>query len=196
VNKYDALRDTHEAFLEALRRREQEIIQFLAILVPALGAFGWLLKYAECKNPLFIGGTIAIQLLLFFGACYSLALGYNSSYFTLQISKFQAALGIDKYMLEKWPRSSKSFKERFDKCSFPGSYLPEIIKVFYWAFLTMIVVVTLTACFTGCGCATLSFIIPIGSMLFIIGVIISFIYQCKLRALAKEEPDNWPTFTE
>jgi hypothetical protein len=40
----DVLKSMHGALLEALRHREQEIFSYLAILVPALAGFVWLLQ--------------------------------------------------------------------------------------------------------------------------------------------------------
>lgn len=61
----------HEALLEALRHREQEIFSYLAILVPALGGFLWLLLHRSAAGNsgdlALFAGTLGTLLLLFLG---------------------------------------------------------------------------------------------------------------------------------
>jgi len=59
----------HGALLEALRHREQEIFSYLAILVPALGGFLWLLLHRSgtdsSGNLALFAGTLGTLLLFF-----------------------------------------------------------------------------------------------------------------------------------
>ena len=143
----EALENMHKLFLEALRHREQEIVPYLAIIGPALGGFVWLLSATD-RADVFIVGTIGVLLLLLFGAIYSLALGYNYRYITLELAKLEKFLGITDKMLEGWPKSPKEFLDRYKKCcSIPWCTPPEVIKVFWRAFLAAIIGVSATACF-------------------------------------------------
>ena len=133
-----ALENMHQLFLEALRHREQEIVPYLAIIGPALGGFVWLLSATD-RADVFIVGTLGVMLLLLFGAIYSLALGYNYRYITLELAKIEKVLGITNGMLEGWPKSPQVFLTRY-KIFFciPWCTPPEVIKVFWYAFLIAI----------------------------------------------------------
>lgn len=192
VHDRDALRDTHRLLLEALRHREQEIIQFLAILVPAMGAFGWLIKSAHHKLTLFVGGTVGVLLLLLLGAIYSLALGYNYRYITLQLAKLEYFLGISECILEAWPKSKNKFLKRCRILGIPWCTPPEIIKVFWSTFLAVIVAVTITACFANSEPIVLALVIPFGTLCFFIGFLVLPVhYGRKLHKTADEEPEHW-----
>jgi len=64
----------HGALLEALRHREQEIFSYLAILVPALGGFLWLLLHRSAAGGsgdlVLFAGTLGTLLLLSLGVGY------------------------------------------------------------------------------------------------------------------------------
>lgn len=187
-----ALEDTHRLLLEALRHREQEIIQYLAILVPAMAAFGWLVNSATNNDPLFIGGTIGVLLLLLLGAMYSLALGYNFRYIILQLAKFEAHMGISDSMLEAWPRTRQDFLDNYILCRIPWCTPPEIIKVFWRIFLAVILAITVTACRTNCSATALILIVAFGAgSMLISGFILPISFGYKLHKLAKEEPESW-----
>jgi len=143
-----ALLSMHNTFLDALRHREQDIVQFLGILGPALGGFVWLLGSDLEKNPLrFAAGTYGVLLVLLMGAFYSLALGYNYRYLTLQLAKLEAddTLDLRKSILEHWPRRVVDFERKSRWGFIPWSTPPGIIKVFWVAFLLCIVGVTISA---------------------------------------------------
>jgi len=142
------VRDKHKLFLEALRHREQQIVQFLAILVPSLGAFLWLLRPVVCvvckegtvatRPELIATGAIAAIFLLCVGAVYAVALGYNFRYVVMQMAKIEAKTGILDYVLIGWPRKPGKFKKRY-------CMPPEMIMVFWLSFLVGIVGVALAA---------------------------------------------------
>ena len=141
-----ALLNMHKMFLEALRHREQDIVHFLAILGPALGGFIWLLGKTPSNPAMFVAGTYGVLFVLVTGAFYSLALGYNYRYLTLQLAKLEAdkTLGLGKIVLNSWPRSPEAFKRRNRWGVIPWSTPPDIIKVFWIAFLAGILGVTIT----------------------------------------------------
>ena len=142
-----ALLNMHKMFLDALRHREQDIIHFLAILGPALGGFIWLVGQRGDNPFMFLAGTYGVLFVLVMGAFYSLALGYNYRYLTLQLAKLEAneILDLGKIVLGSWPRSSEAFKKRSRWGVIPWSTPPGIIKVFWVAFLAGILGVTLIA---------------------------------------------------
>jgi hypothetical protein len=137
----DALRNMHKAFLEALRHREQEILQYLAFVGPALAGFVWLMTLDYGKNAwVFVVGTLGIILLLFLGACYSLALGYNYRYLTLQMAKIESPLGLNivEQILNRWPRRKADFDKYTYRCN-----PPNIIYTFWVACMVGILLITI-----------------------------------------------------
>lgn len=137
----EALRNMHKALLEALRHREQEILRYLAFVGPALAGFIWLLSLEYEKNAwAFFVGTVGIIFLLFLGACYSLALGYNFRYLTLQMAKIESPLGLNivGQILNGWPRNKAGFGKYTHWC-----YPPGIILTFWVACLIGILLVTI-----------------------------------------------------
>ena len=140
-----AVENMHKTFLEALRHREQEILRFLAILAPSLGGFIWLLTLDFNKGMnsiVFTIGTLGVLLFLLLGAIYSLTLGYNFRYVTLQLAKMESdfCLNIKEYILESWLRTSNEWVEKYNKkrCS-----PPEIISVFWLSFIIVKIFVVL-----------------------------------------------------
>ena len=149
----------HRLFLEALRYREQEVFRYLAILGPALGGFLWLLtKFPrEIGLEMFCAAAIGLQGILLFGAWYVAALGYNYRYLTFQLSKEEQAFGVAGTVLGAWPRTPEQWKERtklghyapwFRESLCPRlhnlswCFPPEIICVFWWAFVASIAYLT------------------------------------------------------
>ena len=136
-----AVQNMHQHFLEALRHREQEILRYLAILGPALGGFIWLLMLDRSNDHMltvFAAGSLGVILLLLLGAVYSLSLGFNYRYITLQLAKLESdkVLGVRGAMLKQWPRTAAEFLQRYRILWFvPWCSPPEIIKVFWLAFI-------------------------------------------------------------
>jgi len=139
----EALLNMQKLYLEALRSRENEVLQFIVIIASALGGFYWLLGRLVSGQPyfsantlqLFIFGVLAILLLLSLGAMYTLALGYNYRSMLLQIRKLEAALNVKEVVLCSW----STFK-----CEYS---LPEILKHFYTAYLLGHLLVALSAAY-------------------------------------------------
>ena len=156
----ESARNMHQTFLEALRSREQEILQFIAILAPALGGFIWLVKiYFENDKMIhtLIAGTIGVLLLLCLGAMYALALGYNFRYITFQLAKMESInrLNIIKFILAGWDRTIDHWNEKYkNKCCYP----PEIILIFWFAFVIAQIFVTIAAVSVLCVTNKISFI--------------------------------------
>jgi hypothetical protein len=185
------LENMHQLFLEALRHREQEIFHYLAILGPALGGFGWVLYYRSEHEVEFACVTIVVILLLLLGAGYSLALGYNYRYIVLQLAKLESVFKLKNTMLAGWPRSREEFISRYRLWGhIPWCTPPEVIRVFWLAFLTTMLLVTIIACkltdnfhnyifWWGLTCLLL------GSVLFPI------YYGRKLLKNCNREPETW-----
>ena len=131
LKRDEALLNMQKLYLEALRSRENEVLQFIVIIASALGGFSWLLGGLVSGQPhfsadalqLFIFGVLAILLLLSLGAMYTLALGYNYRSMLLQIRKLEEALKVNEVVLCSWSTA---------KCEYS---LPEILKHFYTAYL-------------------------------------------------------------
>ena len=184
-----SLESVHKLLLEALRHREQEILRYLAILGPAIGGFVWLLSLESAKTDVFTVGTLGVLFSLLLGSFYSLALGYNYRYITLELAKLESLLGIKDAMLKGWPKSGKDFLDRYKflRC-IPWCTPPEVIKVFWLAFLVGIIGVTLTAYrfkpddllvrYVGGSCLLLGLLLPIH-------------FGRKLGKNCQQEPEQW-----
>jgi len=213
-----AVQNMHQAFLEALRHREQEVLRYLAILGPALSGFVWLLMLDLSKPQMptvFATGSLGVILLLLLGAVYSLSLGYNYRYLTLQLAKLERKLEIEQYVLEGWPRSRRQFLARYRlarsiprrlrRCLFgsfkrratyrrllhkPWCTPPEIIKVFWWAFLVAMVGVTVVASIYRPDMAVW-FSLALLSCLAVGWLSTPYHYGSKLRRQCRQEPMSW-----
>jgi cytochrome bd-type quinol oxidase subunit 2 len=188
-----ALEQMHGSLIDALRSREQEIFLYLAILGPALGGFAWLVYEAgtgkTLSAALFSFGTLSALLVLLLGAGYSITLGYNYRYVLLELAKIERVLGIRDAMLVGWPKKREDFYKRFCKP-------PEIIQVFWIAFLVGIIYVTVVAtAYLACrkqhNYCWGAFTFLAGIVCFCIGLLSSKHYGCRLTNLAKMEPEAW-----
>lgn len=185
------LENMHHLFLEALRHREQEVLRYVAILVPAVGGFLWLMTTATIAPFAFAVGVCSVILLLLLGAVYSLALGYNYRYITLQLAKLEAKFGIHDYMLEGWPCSPEAFMNRYRLLGRPWCAPPEVIKVFWWAFMTGIVGATVVACIHQSEAVVLSLVILCGTICLLVSLAGPWYYGRKLAKRAEEERGYW-----
>lgn len=184
-----ALENMHNLLLEALRHREQEIVRYLAILGPALGGFVWLLHSGSDKTNEFAVGTVGVLFLLLLGAIYSLALGYNYRYITLELAKLESLLGIRSAMLEGWPRCPKDFITRYRLCCrIPWCTPPEVIKVFWLAFLAGIIGVMITAYIFKLEAHTIT---TAGVICLFIGLLSPIHFGKKLHKKIKKELESW-----
>lgn len=196
------LESVHKTLLEALRHREQEILRYIAILAPALGGFVLLVR-EFVKDDEVVGftiGTVGVLFLLLLGAVYSLALGFNFRDITLQLAKLDSdpCLDITQYMLNGWPRSAEIFVDKYKFLGIPYCTPPEIIKVFWWAFIGAIVGVTISVFFltskenadvsiTEARCVLMVW----GAICFTIAVSWPIYYGYKLKGHADKEPPKW-----
>ena len=142
-----AVENMHKTFLEALRHREQEILKYIALLAPALAGFIWLLKVdlsSENGTFIFTAGTLGVLFLLTVGAFYSLALGYNFRYVTLQLAKMESdyCLNIKEFILASWLRTAKQWEDKYEKRK---CLPPEIINIFFWSFIAATALIAITA---------------------------------------------------
>lgn len=201
------VQDMHRLFLEALRHREQDIIRFLAILGPALTGYIWLLKNFKSyrlDDHIFTAGTIGILFILFVGAWYSVALGYNFRYVTMQIAKFDHCKKIKKYILKSWPREVSDFKERYRykiilklccatpvDIKIPWCTPPEIIKIFWYSFILLIVGIIISAGFAlKCNLCSLMVII-VGLLSILLTLYWPIHYGKKLEKMCDQEVNKW-----
>ncbi|MDZ4724435.1 MAG: hypothetical protein SGI97_11135 [candidate division Zixibacteria bacterium] len=171
----------HQVLLAALRQREQEVIKYVAILTPALGGYIWLIK-EDVTSKVFQVGSSGVIVLLLIGTAYTLALGYNSRYITLQLAKIEVRLGMTGFILDSWPRTSRAFADRYGLWLLP----PDIIKTFYFAFLGSSAFVTLSApALYSDAC----WVVVIGVIAIILGLGLPFYFGKKLRDSALGERD-------
>ncbi|RJQ40142.1 MAG: hypothetical protein C4550_04090 [Nitrospiraceae bacterium] len=180
----------HKLFLEALRHREQEIFQYLALLAPALGGFIWLI-HKKVDDDLFVVGTLSVIFLLFVGVIYSLSLGYNYRYLTLQLAKLEARLEVTDFMLTGWPRTPEEFLSRYKFMSIPWCTPPEIIKIFWIAFMVGIVGVTDAVSLLKPDVKGFYFVVITGIVSIIIGLISPIYYGVKLSKKIDLEGDKF-----
>ncbi len=136
-----------QQYLEALRNREREAVQFIVLLASALGGFAWALKLVpDLKDNLlsFVAISVGVLILLMLGAAHSLALGYNYRYLILQLRKVKNALGVKQYVLRAWDKPISCSSETDQACEDKFTP-PEIIKQLWIAYLWGIAVVASTA---------------------------------------------------
>jgi hypothetical protein len=140
--------DKHRLLIGALRAREQQILWFLIILGFALGGFIFLLTqlYLDCIDPaIFTIGTTGINLCLLAGIWYITALGYNYRYILLQLQKIEHKENLKSHVLKAWydDFGENEIKKRFLFGYIPWCFPPEILAVFWWSSLGLIVVISL-----------------------------------------------------
>ena len=147
--RHVALLNMQQQYLEALRNREREAVQFIVLLASALGGFAWALKLVpDLKDNLlsFVAISVGVLILLMLGAAHSLALGYNYRYLILQLRKVETALSVKQYVLRAWDKPISCSSETDQACEDKFTP-PEIIKQFWIAYLWGIVLVTLATFF-------------------------------------------------
>ncbi len=185
----------HGALLEALRHREQEIFSYLAILVPTLGGFLWLLLHRSASvgsgDLVLFAGTLGTLLLFFLGVGYSLTLGYNFRYVTFQLAKIEHHLEVEKVILQGWPRSPQAFKARYRLWGFTYCAPPEMIKIFWIAFLIGMLWVIVVYSSLGAGAPYREVVISVGAVFFLCGLFGPFWFGRKLERLFSKEGDDW-----
>lgn len=193
----NALENMHKLFLEALRHREQEIVPYLAIIGPALGGFVWLLSRTD-EPEVFVVGTIGVLFLLLVGAIYSLALGYNYRYITLELAKLEAVLDITDAMLVGWPRNAEKFRRRYVVCrhipflrAIPWCTPPEVIKVFWLAFLAAMLGVYVAAYRLRPEICVRPILVAAGVFLAMAWLVCPWWFGRKLHGKCDDEPATW-----
>lgn len=140
-----------ELYLLTLSQREQDIIKFLAILGPAIGGFFYLLVNRDStaiSGLVFNAGILGIELVLFFGAWYASALGYNYRTITLQLIKVAIEADVIIVKLKAWPHKMETYPDSMPQfCGRKLCVPPEIIKVFWMAFLVSLALVAIVSFF-------------------------------------------------
>lgn len=164
---YDRLASHHKVLLEAMRARENEIVKFLGIMLPAVGGLAYLFaKQREILPEAFIVGIIIVQFLFCWGMNYALVLSYNYRCLQAQIKILESAANIDAAVLKKWQsfwlpaKFRRKVHERYsidkswwrqkkERCSRVCIYLagftellPEIFKTQFIAFGVGIILTT------------------------------------------------------
>jgi hypothetical protein len=195
TDKSDLLKSLHNLYLETLRHREQEIFRYLAILVPAVGGFVWLL-IENVKDDIFIVGAVGVILLLFLGAIYSASLGYNYRYLIILLAKLEVMIGVKDAVLIGWPRNRRSLINKNKFIGLPWCKPPEIINVFRWAFIFGIIGVTITSYIFQSKPILLLIIILLGTICVVISFLSPLWFGFKIRGLCNEEPDEWTILPE
>jgi len=187
----EALLNMQKLYLEALRSRESEVLQFIIILVSALGGFSWVIgKYIsggeQPQDPLipaYAFTVLAVLLLLSLGAMHAMALSYNYRSILLQLRKIEQEMKVSNAILQAW---------RKKKCSYS---LPEILKYFYTIYICGIILVSLVSFYA------LSSYYPFFSyVVLIVGAVSIFMLCCcmrfyyakKINDICKKENNNNP----
>ena len=194
--KESALTNLHKLLLEALRQREQEILDHVSILIPALGGFSWLLEKSSGSSSLhtleFASIATGIILLFLAGALYTLALGFNYRYILFQIAKLESCLQIVGFILKAWPRDPQAFKNKHSLCGMPWCAPPEIIRIWWFANLGGIIFVTTVtflklSSMPDCCCRAQGIVLLIGAICLALGIFAPHYFGHKLWALCDKE---------
>ena len=171
IVREEALLNMQKLYLEALRSRESEVLQFIVVLATGLGGFAWAMDKIitggiSLENHLvsFVAIIFSILLLLLLGAMHALALSYNYRSVVLQLRKIEDSIHVGDVILDEW---------RKIKCNMKP---PEIIKQFYLAYIWAIILITLFSLLVVCSYN------PIMSVaIAIIGACIVYILCYKVR---------------
>ena len=140
IVREEALLNMQKLYLEALRSRESEVLQFIVVLATGLGGFAWAMGKIitggiSLENHLasFVAIIFSILLLLMLGAMHALALSYNYRSIILQLRKLEIALHVEEVVLDEWRNIECNMKP------------PEIIYQFYTAYIWGIMLVVLSS---------------------------------------------------
>jgi len=180
----------HKSLLEALRRREEEVLRYIALLVSPLTGFIWLLRrdLNDCTNcRVFLVGTSGVILLLLVGAIYSLALGYSFRSMRFQLLKLEKCFGIRCYLLKPWTMTKKP-------CKLWKQWLyvlPEIMKVFWLAFVITIIGVTVFSAYFYPSCWGKLVLGVLGAISLASLLFAHIIFWSKIHRLWPEEMDSY-----
>jgi len=204
---YQLCRARHQLFLEALRHREQEVLRYLVIIGPALGGFVWLMsKYPEeIGIRTFCFGSIGLILIMLLGACYCIALGYNYRCLVLQIAKEEKNMCISGTVLNAWPREISEHIKRTKLGHYFGFLLrdkdskvfdwewcspPELICVFWYAFVIGIIYLTVAACVMLSTAAPTIVVAIFGLVCLVLSLFVPHMYGRKLRSMCHKEEER------
>lgn len=186
---YNAYENYHKILLETLRSHEQAILRYLSIYLSIWWGVFWVITSKPVTDKVvFNVGIIGVFLLFSLGAIYTLALGYSYRYLTFQLTKVEEKLGIREVTLAAWPKSVDDFLRRYKLLGcIPWCTPPEIIKVFWIAFLVGIFGANITPYFP--LKRELNWIVVVISVccLLLSCVVVPIIYGCKLKNVLEKE---------
>jgi len=134
---------TYTLFVQSMDTHYSEILKFLAILIPSLTAFFYVLNQyesAEFDSKLFMGFffvTLIVMFIQAWGAIYALAMGYRFRYLQATVSRIEQAFGVDYYM----PASFKIKRITGIRQRLLLSIAPAILQVHVFFFILSIVVI-------------------------------------------------------
>ncbi len=185
-NHSNPLEILYDNLLKALGHREQEVFRYLALVAPAIGGFIWLASVPPQKTGLFIVASLGLQLILVLGASYCIALSYHYRYMLAQIRKIEDALKISNHIIPFWKRTkTQSIKKARLGCM-PWCSPPEVIKVFWYAFLMLIVLLSVGICLTKPVCLVICVTVVFGTLSLLFGwIVVPVLYGCKLQNVYK-----------
>jgi len=201
----------HRLFLEAPRHREQEVLRYLAILGPALGGFLWLaMKYPKDVTAVtFHVAAIALQGLMLLGAWYGAALGYNYRCITMLLSKEEKSPDLADAALEAWADAPGGSGDRTTLGHYfrwarrwpwlsnrPWCFPPELVAVFWWAFLictAFLTLATVAICDWGWP---VGLTVICGAGAFVLSLVAPWHFGKKLRSVREKEASKPATGPE
>jgi hypothetical protein len=173
-----ALENLHRSLLDSLRKREENILQFIAILGPALGGYFWLIARMYDKNDMesFFIGTVSIIFFLSVGLHYSVALGFGFRAFQLQIKKLESNFEIQDQILIAWQKSQICYEP------------PEIIKVFTISFLMAICAITVISICVCCENVAFQLgLLIVGTGNILLVILVCLCYKKKFQQIVRKE---------
>lgn len=185
-NKHDLAESLHALFLESMETRYSDILRFLALIIPALTGFLFIVSQYESAQawdkPIstFFFATVAVIASQLWGAAYALAMSYRYRYLQASVYRIEEARGIDLLI----PHSFKP-KPVKGACARLGlSIAPGILQIHVFFFLASIIGTTLAFCFladwTWRSIATLCFGVFCAATVYLLG---AWHYPRKLAAI-------------
>ena len=144
---------TYQLFVQSMETHYSEIIKFLAIVLPSLTGFFYMLHLYEsaiANDPLtwtFVFVTIAVVGIQTWGAIYALAMSYRFRYLQATVRAIEEAGNVHRYMPASF--RPKPITRLGARLAF--SISPLILQVHVHFFIVSIIVVTAASCVAVCA---------------------------------------------
>jgi len=139
---------TYFLFVQSMDTHYSEILKFLAIIIPTLTGFFYVLYLYESSglDPKIQMGFLFVAIVVIcvqaWGAVYALAMSYRFRYLQATVSRIEADFGVDHYM----PASFKTRRITGFRRRLFLDVAPAILQVHVFFFISTIVLIAVVSC--------------------------------------------------